>query len=393
MSGAFPTSFGEYLDLYYNRGLIPAGSTPFVEKADDPYALARTDYFDPKYSMEIMAWGLRSDVLKALLPKTTYLQKGDSVQLVASDALSAVTAYTESSTPFSGDTDVPDVTDLDYIEPGYVGIEWKVSLQARLKSAYQKPEKMTPEKLKAYQTALFDQLVDVQLAQTVDTVTSGAPDSIDRIISCKAEDDLSWIDAGDCDLWTTQGTASIDRSAATTYDAQVDLPSSEANRQITLDMIDDIMATAKRYGSGNYIAYTNDDTINAIQRLIDPKGRYLHTEMNYEKTVNGVKTRKGVEAGRLTAGALVTNGLTIPVFSDPNVAVPVSGGAGNLYLIDVEHIELRYILPVTYIPTTMQDMALHGTMYERHWLITGMQLIADQFNCHAAVKYIAKASA
>ena len=156
-------------------------------------------------------------------------------------------------------------------------------------------------------------------------------------------------------------------------------------------MIDDIMATAKKYGSGNYIAITNDDTINAIQKLIDPHARFLHGENYVEITQNGVKTRRGEGGGRLPVSSIVTNGLTIPVFSDPNVAVPVAGGAGNLYFVDLDHIELRVALPISYFHTDMGNDYLRMDYTQiYHDIFFGGNLIADRFNCHAAVKYIAK---
>ena len=397
-------SFGDFLDWYYSGGGMAAmmgnGSIAnLLQKADDPYDTGRSDYFDPKYALEIAAWGLRTANFYSTVPKTIYMQKGDSIQVIAADAVSALTAYAdETAAIFSGvETDIPDVTDLDKIIPGYVGLPWKVTLHADQQSKWQNAWNMTPEKLRQYhhdgngrKPGLFLQLLDKLLLQTTDTITANAPDSLDRIISSKAEDDSSWIDAADCDLWNTQGTASIDRSNATTYDAQCDLPSTEVNRALTLDMIDDIMADAKKYGSGNYVAYCNDNTLNALQKLIDPKGRYLYGEKEVELTVNGLKTRKGVDAGRLQVSTIVTNGLTIPVITDANIAVPVAGGAGNLYFVDMEHIELRTSIPITYLQTTTGDMLHIDQMFLRHFLFTGCQLIADQFNCHAAIKCISK---
>jgi len=393
-------TFEDYLNLFYGR-MLPIENAPFIQKTDDPYALARTDFFDPAYSAKIEAWALRSDTLYRLLPKTTYMQIGDSLKFIATDpyvyaTTSALRVLAETTPLFTSvSTDVPDVTDFDYIEPAYVDIPWHVSMQAMLKSQWTRKPNFTPDQLRAFNMERFVQLLDKDLCMTSGDYSSSriTLDSIDRIIASKAEDDTSWIDAGDTDLWHTQSSVSVDRSAATTYDAQVSLPSSEANRQLTLDMIDNIMASAKKYGSGNYIAVTNDDTVNAIQKLIDPKGRYLHGQDEVEVTVNGVKTRKGVAAGRMMVSSIVTNGLTIPVFTDPNVAVPVSGGAGNLYFIDLEHIELRVALPISYFHTDFgQHFLLVDTPDVKHEIFFGGQLIADKFSCHAAIKYIAKAT-
>ena len=353
------------------------------------------------YSAKIEAWAVRADTLYRLLPKTTYMEKGDSLKFIAIDpyvyaTTSALRALAETTPLFTSvATDVPDVTDFDYIEPAYVDLPWHVTMQAQLKAGWTRKPNMTPELLRAYNMERFVHLLDQDLCMTCDSYSaSRIPiDSIDMVISSKAEDDSSWIDAGDCDLWHTQTAVDVDRSVATTYDAQVDLPATEVNRTLTLDMIDNIMASAKKYGSGNYIAFTNDDTVNAIQKLIDPKGRYLHGEKEVEITMNGVQTRKGVGAGRLPVSTIVTNGLTIPVFTDPNCAVPVTGGAGNLYFIDMDHIELRVAMPISYFHTDLgQHFLLLDTPDVKHDIFFGAQLIADKFNCHAGIKCIAKAT-
>jgi len=389
-----PRTFEEFLDLWYRREI---GMNGLLRKADDPYLVARTDYFDPKYSAMIEAWAVRAETAYRLFPKTTYMEKGDSIKYIPADpyvysTVNTLRAVTETTALFASvDTDVPDVSDINYIEPGYVDLPWKVSMQAQLKAGWTAKPNFTPELLRKYNMERYVHLLDYQLLQTVDTLSTNKPDSLDRIISCKAEDDASWIDAGDCDLWQTQTSKSIDRSSATTWDAQVDLPATEENRALTLEMIDDIMAAAKRYGSGNYIALTNDDTINTIQKLIDPKGRILHGQNEVEFTQDGVVTRRGHGAGRIPVASLITNGLTIPVFSDPNVAVPVSGGAGNLYFIDLDHIELRVSLPISYFHTDMGNDYLRMDYTQIfHDILFGGNLIADRFNCHAAIKYIAK---
>jgi|GEM_PF-2475742 len=386
-------TFEEFLDLWYRREI---GMNGLIRK-DDPYLLARTDYFDPKYSAKIEAWAVRADTLYKLLPKTTYVERGDSIKFIGSDpyvysTTSALRPLQETTALYTSvDTDVPDVTDLNYIEPGYVDLPWKISMQAQFKAGWTAKPNFTPELIQKYNMERYVQLLDAQLLQTVDTATAYVPDSLDRIISSKAEDDSAWIDDGDCDLWRTQGSKSIDRDAATTYDAQCDLPETEANRSLTLDMIDDIMATAKKYGSGNYIVLTNDDTINAIQKLVDPKGRMLHGESEVEYTQSGVVTRRGHGGGRIPVASIITNGLTIPVFSDPNVAVPISGGAGNLYFIDLDHIELRVAMPISYFHTDFgQDFLRLDYPQVYHDIIFGGNLIADRFNCHAAIKCIAK---
>jgi hypothetical protein len=391
-------SYSEFLDWYYGQADMGAMPSSLLFKTDDPYALARTDYFDPKYSMDIEAWGLRSQEFYKIVPKTTYVAKGDSVQFIASDpyvtsTTAALRVLAETTALFTSvDTDSPDVTDFDYIEPVYVDMPWHVTLHALQKAGYQQPYKMTPEKRKAFAMDYFMQLLDADLLMTCDSYSSSRKtiDSLDMIISCKAEDDASWVNAGDTDVWHSQSSVSVDRSEGTTYDAQVDLPSTEANRTLTLDMIDNLMATAKKYGTRDYIAVTNDDTINVLQKLIDPKERYLHGEKEVQITRDGVQTRKGVDAGRISVSSISTNGMTIPVFSDPNVAVPVSGGAGNLYFIDLGHLELRVSLPITALNTTLNQMLFIDKPSERHDILYGAQLIADKFKCHAAIKYISK---
>ena len=133
-----------------------------------------------------------------------------------------------------------------------------------------------------------------------------------------------------------------------------------------------------------------------MQKLIDPKQRFLNVPMDYQQTLNGVSTRKGVEAG-FTVGGLISNGLSIPVFGCDHVpgevstnvsATVTSSNIGNIYLLDLDEVELRIAVPVTYLETPPSSMLDIDYFQSRHIFLWAGQVIPHNIRALGAVKYL-----
>jgi len=373
-------------------------------KSDDPMALGRTDYFDPAYSAKVELWGHRWTDIYKLLPKTTYLQYGDSFKFVGSDIADGMFhGYIEASDLSSEDTDVPDITDIDSVHPAIMGFHWKDTLAAALKRAWQPhpPFKNDPQWLKGYYSELFWDKMDKFLVQGVDTPngisgTSYHIESLDRILSSKEEADGSQVSAAtDPDILFGESGKTIDRSAATTYDAAVHTPGAGADTAaevLTLDTIDDEFALAKVYSKNkNYIGLTNDGGMNALQKLVDPKHRLLDGNTEVAITMDGVDTRPGAKAaGRIQIASLATTGITIPMFTSPHITgqtTVITDGEFNIYFLDLDEIEVRVAMPVTYLSTDNNMMLPIGSLKHEHLLLQASQLVPTKFKSHCAIKY------
>jgi len=420
------TSFGEFLSRYYNSVGPNSKSDPEIQallKADDRYDFASTDYFNPKYSAKISLEALtRSTNIYRILPKTTYMEKGDSYHYIAADP-AVLSAFLGNETAmFAADTAIPTVSDVNHIWPSTFMCGWEDTRVANEMSKFQASPVTGPDFLRKYFADYYWDSVDQQLAGVwlsatvhgVDTPaysTNATIECIDRMISTQAESGagpthVSAVTDGDI-FWGPQNlagtdTEAFDRSAVTTADAQVKLPAAAGTEDAynILDELDDLMATAKAYAptaERNYIGMCSDKALNKIQDELDPKQRYLEGKMDYTQTLGGVSTRPGALGGKFSAAGLTICGVQVPFFTSPYFSgkatpwvwentVYTTGGVGNIYLINMDNIEIRHLIPFTEI-----DYPNYGdwVLGDRHTLVSSMTLVAQNFASHAALKYIA----
>ena len=398
------------LDSLFGRPVVSERIAKAIGTWDAPES-PYNYYFAPKYSATVQAWVDRTSEVYKLLPKKTFVAEGDRLKYYSGD-IDSLQGVWHTSTPFaSGSSESgPTVSDLGPIYPAFVIDPWETSFISRTIATWQADPKLDAAWLKRYHAELLPNQIDKMLTRTIDTVANDGStkfdiESIDRICSAKAEASTTYVsDAADPDIHWGNSTALIDRSADTNdvfgcgAGGGLDLPSTGAARTLTLDMIDDVVAEIVRYSKRkNYIALTGPKTLNEIQKLIDPKARYLDRPVDVQFTINGVKTRKGTAAGTLTVGALVSNGITIPVFTSSHVANETSANRsatitdadiGNIYFLDLDAIELRIAVPVTYLETPPHAMLSTDTMKTRHAFIFGAQLVCTNFRAMGAIKYL-----
>ena len=165
---------------------------------------------------------------------------------------------------------------------------------------------------------------------------------LDRIIG-------SYDEVADTELTTNEGDVyGIDRDAAATWtDAQVShagAAGTETDRTLTLGLIDDVIAACEPYWDSdkNKVILTGYDTAARIAQLERPKEVYP-TDAYVEFTVEGIKV-KGKEAGIPVA---TYNG--IPIIRSNNV---VKDTISRIYILDLDHISLDTLKPISYIETT-----------------------------------------
>lgn len=181
-------------------------------------------------------------------------------------------------------------------------------------------------------------LADADGAATDGTIIT----PLDRIIG-------SYDEVAGTELTTDEGDVyGIDRDAAATWtDAQVSHAGSsgtETDRTLTLRLIDDVIAACEPYWDSdkNKVILTGYDTAARIAQLERPKEVYP-TDAYVEFTVEGIKV-KGKEAGIPVA---TYNG--IPIIRSNNV---VKDTISRIYILDLDHISLDTLKPISYIETT-----------------------------------------
>lgn len=351
-------------------------------KADDPFLTSKTSFFNPIYGRAVTNWlNHEADIWK-LLPKTTYQAKGGSLRVLQTDA-SSFHGQLETATAL-GDTDVPDLLEIDYTDPAVMYSHWDASLLAQIKSKYQdSPNQDAAAYLKNYFAMKHASDLNAQIMQETGTLArlggnfDNFIESIDRVCSDSAEEAL--LDAGDCDIY------GLDRSA-NEGEAYVDLNGGTL-RNISLGLIDDMIAECKKYSESNrFIMLTDETQLNSIEALDGVKQRYSEGGKWKVDAINGVNTRKGLEIG-FSVSSYIGAGISVPIFTSKDVHAETSGN-GNIYLLDLDHIELRMALPTVYMSTENRDFLTLDSFNYKYMYLTVAQLCADKFICHGAIKYL-----
>ena len=354
-----------------------------LKKADDPYLTSKTNYFNPIYGRVAVNWlNMESDIWK-LLRKTTYQALGGSVRIITAEA-SNFRGQLEGATTL-GETDIPTLQKVNYTDPAVMYNYWDASLLAKLKHNWEDTPGMSAEAwFKGYFAEQHPLNINEKLCFDTDTPAQGGGsfdnyiESIDRVCSDQAESALLTL-PGDNDIH------GFDRSNGEA-EAYVDLNGGTL-RNLTLDLIDDMVAETKKFSRRrNFIMLTDEVQLNKIESLEDVKRRYVSQDKWKIDTVNGVNTRRGEPAG-FAVSEYIAAGIPIPIFTSQHTHA-ASGGNGNIYLLDMDHIEIRVALPTVYISTEMGHFPLLDSLFFKYMYLTVAQLIADKYSCHGAIKYL-----
>lgn len=353
-----------------------------IMKADDPFLTSKTNYFNPIYGQSVIDWlNMESDIW-ALLPKSTYQAKGDSIRIKTADA---VNFHGQLETASSlGDSDIPTVAEVNFTDPAVMYNRWDSSLIAQLKSTWQDtPRQNAAQYFRETMLEQHPKNINEWLGKEADTPAAAGGnfdnyiESIDRVCSDGAESAILSAPE-DNDIY------GFDRSV-NEAEAYVDL-NGGVLRNLSLGLIDDMIADCKQYSTNRrFIMLTDEVQLNQIEALADTKLRYEENKFVIS-TVNGVQTRKGKEIG-FSVSSYIGAGIKVPIFTSQHI-VASSGGNGHIYLLDLDHIEIRVAMPTVYYETTNQNFSLLNKMYYEYILMTVAQLIADQFNCHGAIKWL-----
>jgi len=427
-------NFSQFLKGYYHTMNPNWMNNPeladLVSKADVVLGPTEaSEWYDPVYSRDLELESLtRDNTIYSLLRKTTFQQQGDSFKYISTDSATGFrNGIGELGVIFDTTTSVPLPTDVDNIFPAVVKLDWIDSEVGRALSAIQNEPVNDPAQIRNYMGNYFIDKIEqaiagVAISSTVHGVdtpavdgthTKAAIETLDRMItnqtesgqdtthvSAQTDGDIFWNEAG-------SGTARIDRSASTAWDAQITLPTTAGTEQAydILSELDDLMAVAKKYRTGtgtpNYIGVCSDKCFNKVQDELDPKGRYLEGEVKASQTLNGVSTRPGVTGGKISVAGLQITGVNVPCFQakylDGTAASGwlwknseyATGGVGNFYLINMDGMEFRTLIPITFksMPNTTNNT--EAGLGNLNILYMAGQLLVRKWASHAALKYIA----
>jgi hypothetical protein len=205
--------------------------------------------------------------------------------------------------------------------------------------------------------AEFARLLNQQLGAYVSAATPGNKlYELDRVVAKDTEEGANyWNVAGASDIY------GIDRSANTWFNSYVNLSSDGSARDLSDDIIRDLIVGTKKAGAMSTFWLTGIDTYSKILGLYTTFVRYNDVgEMNITLGVQGVRTEPGARVGLRVASLY-----GLPVI--PSVDAPAeSSGISELFLLDTSdpegyglpRLSISVLRPVEYYETSEQDMLL-----------------------------------
>ncbi len=413
-------------DGYYNNLVSPVDpQTQALLKATTPLTYSTsTTWFDPVYLGRLELEGLtRSKSAFSALRKTSYQQEGDSYQIITTDSHEGLGNILESGALFAAYTN-PAVVDVDSIYPAVLKYDWVNTEVAAALSGIQRSRSMpTLDQIKDYVSTKFLDAIEQQICGVyvnaaavhgVDSPASAASvaqfECIDRMITNAAEANTNWCSAAtDPDLfWNSTGDGTErtdigDRSGGEGV-ANCRLPNVAAGGSYVageayniLDELDDLMAKCLVYAKEpyNYVAFMSPKSYNKIKAEEDPKA-IIADYPSARLTVNGLSTTQGGTGGKPQFSALRLSDVTVPVVCAPylmgtaasswlwKTTIHTTGGCGNIYLVNMDCMEFRTLIPITY-----RSVPMESGLQTKHTLYMAGQLIAKNWLSHGALKYIA----
>lgn len=369
--------------------------TNFIQKDDAPLLTTTTAAVNPIYGAQVYSWLNSATNFVSALAKQPWINSGIRVK----------TAHPSTKITGLGETDAIPASTL----PTYGLLRFPLKQMA---TRYDYTAKMsrqsasgddcipTPSQLakdvaEAHQLGLSESLLANAETQAADSTANYAgvsvTESIDRIISCDAEeDDLGGLHTGWYNPYT--GFASIDRDSGTTYDSvvvhgdgtiaggasSVGNPNFAVDATLTLDALDTLYYQLRENGAKQEDLFfvTGWDTLKKLKKLIDPKVRIVNPiEVSFD--VNGVSTEKGSD---YTFEVNSYNG--VPFIVDQNTPKDT---ISKIFAVDRSNVFLRVATPTTLIDLGYPALSTQSSTLAQRFgygkvLFTEMELVCTRYN-------------
>ena len=178
--------------------------------------------------------------------------------------------------------------------------------------------------------------VNKMLTTDVSTAAGNDFESLDRVTgnAVSMTTTTTHVDvAADMDIY------SIDRSANTWSDAEVDVHATVTDRTLSLDHLDGMFQKIWERGGNPKVILTGYDTLMRIQQLLQSQQRFME-EKRVVPTFNGVKGVPGIEAGFIVS---TYNG--VPIIPTKDMA---DDGISRIYFLDTDYMYFCTAIPTQY---------------------------------------------
>ena len=199
------------------------------------------------------------------------------------------------------------------------------------------------------------EMINEMLLQDVDTPAGNDYESLDRITCGALETGANTANKMRFDSsGTTYGSLtdadiySIDRNATANAWSEAEVNTSGTkgtNRNLSLDIMDDLFQKIWVRGGNPKVILTGYDTLMRIQQLLQSQQRFME-EKRVVPTYNGVKGVPGVEAGFIVA---TYNG--VPIIPSKDVT---TDGISRMYMFDTDYLYFSTAKPTQYFESGIE---------------------------------------
>ena len=187
------------------------------------------------------------------------------------------------------------------------------------------------------------EMVNKMLLADVDTPAANNFESLDRITASHSVmgGGATHVSAdADMDIY------SIDRSANSWADAEVNADSAGTDRVLALDQLDTLFQQIWERGGNPKVMLTGYDTLMRLQQLLQSQQRFME-EKRVTPTYNGVKGVPGIEAGFIVA---TYNG--VPII--PTKDMDDDGNLSKIYYLDTDYLYFSTAIPTQYFESGIE---------------------------------------
>ena len=190
------------------------------------------------------------------------------------------------------------------------------------------------------------EMVNKMLLTDVTSAAGNNFESLDRITAnaaSMATGTSDWVDSdGDFDIY------SIDRSAQTWANAEVNVGATNVDRTLSLDHLDTLFQSIWGRGGNPKVMLTGYDTLMRLQQLLQSQQRFME-EKRVTPTYNGVKGVPGIEAGFIVA---TYNG--IPIIPTKDMPADTTGNLTRIYYLDTDYMHFSTAIPTQYFESGIE---------------------------------------
>ena len=182
--------------------------------------------------------------------------------------------------------------------------------------------------------------INRMLLEDVDTPVGNDFESLDRLTS---DPDKMTTGTGHVSATTDHDIYSITRDgSADFHSAEVDVDSSSANRNLSLNQMDGLFQQLWTRGGNPKVMLTGYDTLMRVQQLLQSQQRFMDSK-RVTPTFNGVKGVPGLEAGFIVA---TYNG--VPMIPTKDMPDEGAGSISRIYYLDTDYLWFQTAIPTQY---------------------------------------------